>query len=128
VLSPMSSPFRVETRPDRDRVIVAAIGELVFATVPIVREAIAQLREVGWPQIVLDLRAVAFMDSSATHLIQRILDAADEERFAFAIIDGPASVMRVLDLTGLSRRLSHAVDPRPGGSSSTRSRGWQAVA
>jgi len=104
----MPVPFRVETRPDRDRVVVAVIGEIDFATAPIVHDAVAELREVGWPRIVLDLRAVSFIDSSGVHLIQSLLDAAEHERFRLAIVDGPARVMRVLELTGLSRRLARA--------------------
>jgi len=99
-------PFSVETRPVRDRVLVAPIGEIDFATAPMVHEAVAELREVGWPRIVLDLRAVTFIDSSGTHLIQSLLDAAEDQRFELAIAEGPPCVMRVLELTGLSRRLA----------------------
>jgi anti-sigma B factor antagonist len=108
VLTSTFPPFRVETRPTRDRVVVAPIGELDFATVPTVHEAIAQLREVSWPCIVLDLRAVTFMDSSGAHLIARLSDAAEIEGFELSIVDGPANVMRVLEVTGISRRLSRA--------------------
>jgi anti-sigma B factor antagonist len=94
------------TRPNRDRVVVAAIGELDFATVPMVHEAIAQLREVSWPRIVLDLGAVTFMDSSGVHLMIELLDAAENEGFELSVVDGPPHVMRVLEITGISRRLA----------------------
>jgi len=108
VLTRTFSPFHVETRPDRDRVVAAAVGELDFATVPMLHEAVAKLREVRWPRIVLDLSAVTFIDSSGAHLITRLSDAAETEGFELSIVDGPANVMRVLDITGISRRLARA--------------------
>ena len=56
--------FEVRAWPDRYRVFVAVRGELDVANVDDVRAALDELRGAGWTSIVLDLRAVTFIDST----------------------------------------------------------------
>jgi anti-sigma B factor antagonist len=93
----LPEPFRVETRPDRRRVIVIPRGELDLATVDAVSSEIDELVVRGFEQIVLDLRQLSFMDSTGLRLVLRHAGRAD---VCVTVIDGPDAVSRLFDLTG----------------------------
>ena len=57
-------PFRCEVEPDRATVRVRPIGELDLATVPLVGAELAELWSVGFTRLVVDLRAVTFLDTN----------------------------------------------------------------
>jgi anti-anti-sigma factor len=91
-------PFRVEIRPDRDRVFVAPHGELDLATVGLVGTEIDDLVAREFDRIVVDLRETSFIDSSGVHLLLTCAQRADAR---ISVIDGPAPVRRVFDLAGV---------------------------
>jgi anti-sigma B factor antagonist len=95
-------PFEIEVRPARQRVIVAVRGELDLATVDRLAEAIDNLTEAGFDQIVVDLRAVSFMDSTGLCLIIRQVRRPDA---TVRLIDGGPAVARLFDLTGVRAEL-----------------------
>jgi anti-sigma B factor antagonist len=61
--------------------------------------------------IVVDLRQVAFMDSTGLHMVLRIQQAAHEAGRQFALIRGPDPVQRLFDLTGLAETLTIVDSP-----------------
>ena len=65
----LPEPFRVEIRPDRQRVFVEPHGELDLDTVDDLRAAVDDLALRGFEAIVIDLRATTFLDSSGLHLL-----------------------------------------------------------
>jgi anti-sigma B factor antagonist len=91
-------PFRVDVHPERDRVVVAPAGEVDLATVGQVRARLDDLASAGFDVLVLDLRAVTFIDSMGLTLIVRQCRRTDVE---VRLIDGAAPVSRLFDLTGL---------------------------
>lgn len=99
-------PFRVEVVPGRERVLVRPVGELDLSNADKVWEQIEQLPAAGFDRIVLDLRELTFMDSTAIRLIMSARELAEHDGFDFALIDGARSVCRVLDLTGLRDHLN----------------------
>ena len=94
--------LRVEVRPSRDTVFLVLRGELDLATVGVVASEIATLRHAGFKRLVLDLRALEFMDSTGLALIVREHDAGP-----FAIVPGDGLPRRVLELTGLLDAIPH---------------------
>jgi anti-anti-sigma factor len=90
-----AEPFVVDTLPDRERVVVAPRGELDIATVGDVAAEIDALERVGFVELVLDLRAVAFMDVSGLRLVVGQARRAD---VSVELIDGPPAVARLFDL------------------------------
>lgn len=98
----------IELQPDGDRVAVSLAGELDIATVGRVEEQVDQARSTGFAEVVLDLRAVTFMDSTGLRLLLRLDAAARAEGFAFRIADEDGPVRRLLELTGLSERFARA--------------------
>jgi anti-sigma B factor antagonist len=95
-------PFDVEIRPSRARVVVAPRGELDLATTDRVDEAMDELVGSGFAEIVLDLRALTFMDSTGLRLVIR---QALRQDATVRIIDGTGPVARLFDLTGVRSRL-----------------------
>ncbi len=107
VLTPMI-PFGIALRPDRLRIVVVLEGELDLAVVGRVETQVKQLLEAGFASIVLDLRAVTFVDSTGLRLLLRLDVAARAHGCAFALLDSAGPVSRLLALTGLSDRFQRA--------------------
>jgi anti-sigma B factor antagonist len=79
-------------------VIVAPSGELDLATADRLADAIDELSIAGFDQIVLDLRAVSFMDSTGLRLVVGQVRRPDA---TVRLIDGGPAVARLFDLTGV---------------------------
>jgi anti-sigma B factor antagonist len=100
--TPDAQPFRLTTRPDGARVVLEAHGEMDLVTAPAVEDEVHELRSRGVGSIVLDLRALTFIDSSGLSLLLRLDAEARSDDFSFAIIEGEGPVRRLLELTNLS--------------------------
>ena len=100
--------FRIETRPDRDRVVVVVAGELDVANVSLVREALDELYAAGWRSVVLDLRELTLIDSTGLSLLVEMDRAARRTGIAFAIVDGSPAVARLLEVVGLQDHFRRA--------------------
>jgi anti-anti-sigma factor len=101
--------FQVTTDRRDGVVVVAAKGEIDMSTSPELRGA---LRAPGASAgtVVLDLRAVTFMDSSGLGVIVGQHKRAREEGYRFAVaVAGAPEVRRILELSGLVGVL-HVVD------------------
>src|SRR4051794_14495139 len=101
--------FAVRTRPDRERVILAASGELDMASVGALRTALDELLSTGWTSIVLDLRELTFIGSTGLSLLLEAERAARSADAAFAIVDGSPAVARLLEVVGLSDHFRRAL-------------------
>ena len=98
-----SEPFRVEVRPDRERVIVTPHGELDLATADHLRAEMDDLADRGFIAIVVDMRRASFIDSSGLHLLIEQCARADVR---VTIVDGAWPVSRVFDVAAV-RPLLH---------------------
>jgi anti-anti-sigma factor len=100
--------FSLEHRRSGDAAIVAPVGEIDVATVVEVEAALrAAAREAG--HVVLDLRAVTFMDSAGLRLVVQTSQALER----FSVVRGPGEVQRLFALVGLDQRM--AILDRPPG-------------
>jgi anti-sigma B factor antagonist len=88
-------------QPDRDRVIVRLVGELDLAVAGRVEATVKELVDVGFADIVLDLRGLSFMDSAGVHMLVSTKRCAEQATCRVsAIPGGTANAQRVLELTG----------------------------
>jgi anti-sigma B factor antagonist len=101
----MSNDFRVETRVQGRAAIVEVIGELDIATSPQLERALERAFESGADPLVIDLRKLAFMDSTGLSVIVSAHQHMSETGHSFSVVKGPQQVQRLLDLTGVSGRL-----------------------
>jgi anti-sigma B factor antagonist len=104
-------PFRCESGQEGGRRWVRPIGELDLDSAPLLDQELAAARTAGADRVVLDLRALTFMDSTGLRLVIRWDTAARRDGFDFAIVPGVEVVQRVFRLTGLDEHLSVAEPP-----------------
>lgn len=102
--------FSVTQRRAGDAVVVVPAGDIDLATVDALEAEIHTAQAAPHTQLVLDLRAVEFLDSTAIRLVVRLSrDVGD----AFAVVRGTGEVARVFDLVGLDGRV-RMLDAPPG--------------
>lgn len=105
--------LRCSVEPDRERVVVRAVGEVDLATVAVLEEPLNELRASGFATIEVDLRAVTFLDSTGLRLLVRWRRRAQAEAFDLQIaVDPDGPVARVIELTGLQDLLLSAPVPQ----------------
>jgi anti-sigma B factor antagonist len=96
--------FSIDVSASGDRVAVVVAGEVDLATSPQVAAAVEEQLARG--PVLVDLRAVTFLDSSGIRVLDGLLRAADatgnDLRFDEAL--DPA-VVQILELTGLMQVL-----------------------
>jgi anti-sigma B factor antagonist len=90
---------------------VRPAGDLDIDTVHHVESELAELREEGCRNLVLDLRGLTFMDSTGLRLVIRWHTAARDDGFRFAVVPGAEVVQRVFRLTGMDAYLTVAEPP-----------------
>ena len=94
-----------------DRAAVIELeGELDIAGAAALERELARLEESA-EAVVLDLRRVAFMDSSGLRLIALAAERARELGRRLALVPGPVQVMRVFEITRMRERLEFVDDP-----------------
>jgi anti-sigma B factor antagonist len=104
-------PFRCESGHTGDHAWVRPIGELDLDTAPLLDLELVAARDAGADRLLLDMRALTFMDSTGLRLVIRWDTAAREEGFEFAIVPGIDVVQRVFRLTGMDEYLAMAEPP-----------------
>jgi anti-sigma B factor antagonist len=105
--------FDVAVRRDGSALVVAPRGEIDLATVDLVRGAVDAERQPG-EDVVLDLREVAFMDTSGLRYILELVDHAQRDSTDVRIVRGPTAVQRVFEVSGLEPRLPFVDEPDAG--------------
>jgi len=100
-------PFRCEVEPERATVRVRPVGELDLATVPLVDTELAELWSVGFTNLVLDLRAVRFLDSTGIRMLLAWQARSSAGGLVFAVIPGPRVFERVLQVAGVAEHLTY---------------------
>jgi anti-anti-sigma factor len=106
-LSPNQSldlPLRIDTIERDDSLVLAVHGELDIATSPVLDAALTRARGTAARSIVVDLRAVSFIDSTALHVLLSHA-GAEEGRARVRLTKGSRQIQRVFELSGVSEQL-----------------------
>jgi anti-anti-sigma factor len=103
----------VETRWDGGEAILILNGELDLSTAPQVEGALADAEGKQPERMVLDLRQLAFMDSTGLRVVLAADGRARKDGRRLEVVPGPPQVHRVFRIALLDKRLTF-VDP-PGG-------------
>lgn len=114
--------FSVDVEPERDVVRVCPRGDVDLATVGRLREQVDELIGAGFLRVVLDLRGVTFLDSTGLRLVLELYRRSRADGWDLLIIEGPADVQRVFDVTGLRPLLPLA--EADGGEAAPWGRAW----
>jgi anti-sigma B factor antagonist len=99
-------PFHCDVERENGRVRVTPRGELDLATAPDVERRLRELREAGFDHVLLDLRELAFIDSSGLRLVMSEDAAARADGRTLEIIPGGPAVQRIFDLAGVTEQLT----------------------
>ena len=102
---PTAQTFRCRVSRQDGTAIVRAIGELDLATVHILDDQLAALRDAGYRRLILDLRNLAFIDSAGLHCILRYDSQARQDGFSIELVQGPPAVRRIFEITGTNAHL-----------------------
>jgi anti-sigma B factor antagonist len=93
--------FRLDIEPEGDAVRVCPRGEVDLATAGAIREKFEEMSALGFRRVVLDLRGVTFLDSTGLRLALELRESSRDAAWEFAVIEGPAAVQRIFELTGV---------------------------
>ena len=102
----MQSHFRLEVRNQGRATIIAVSGELDLASSPALQEELDRLAASDSQLLIIDLRALDFMDSTGLSVLVRAHQRSEEQGRQLAMVKGPQQVQRLLSLTGVGDRLT----------------------
>jgi anti-anti-sigma factor len=86
-------------------------GELDISSAARVEREIALLEDQAPPVLVLDLRGLAFMDSTGLRIVVSANARAEQAQRRLVIVRGPEAVQRIFRITRLEERLEMVADP-----------------
>ncbi len=92
--------------------VVSAHGDIDLSTLAGAVTALDEART-GAGLLVLDLRAVGFMDTSGLRLVIEEQHRAAEGGYRFAVVPGPSRVQRLFEIAGLANEGELFVDAPP---------------
>jgi anti-sigma B factor antagonist len=113
-MSLVDQSLGVSITPHDDKVVLAVAGELDFASAPGLSEAIGDLRATGWQSIVIDIRAVTFMDSAGLITLLSADGAACRGGWEVQLAGPCAPLDRVLDaarIAGVGKSAGEGAPP-----------------
>ena len=94
-----SSHLRLDTERIQDAAVVSVRGDVDLTTAEAVQSALDDARA-GATVLVLDLRAVGFMDTSGLRLVISEQRRADAGGYRFAVLPGSTKVQRLFAIAG----------------------------
>lgn len=92
--------FTTRIQKHEDVAVMVLSGELDLATAPILRKDLAQIEDGGAPAIMLDLRAVSFIDSSGLKELVEARNRAQSNGHRLTIEAPSHAAERLFELTG----------------------------
>lgn len=105
----LQTAFRIDVKDHGDSTVLELFGELDVASSPELEAELA--RVAGTTKLIVDLRALDFIDSTGLGVLVRTHQQAQEQGHEFALVRGGGQVERLLSLTGLSDQLPVAETP-----------------
>ncbi len=106
-----SEHFRIDSRHERDRVILILHGELDLASASHLESAIESAGIEDTPLVVLDLEDLQFIDSTGLRIILAAHERSLERGQEFAVTRGSEQVQRLLSITRVSEHLRIIASP-----------------
>ncbi len=94
------APFALSVVPDRDEVSVIPIGELDMASADQLHDAVRELEAAGFGSIVIDLRAIDFIDSTGLRMLLSLRNDAKRNGHALTLMPAGPAASRIFDITG----------------------------
>ena len=101
-------PVNLELETDKrgDRSVVTLRGEIDVYTAPRLRQALIDLVEGGATQIVVDMSAVDFLDSTGLGVLVGGLKRVRMKEGSLSIVTSQDKILKIFDITGLNKVFS----------------------
>ena len=108
-------PFSIDVAEQGNRSVLNLSGELDLATVGELEDALRTRLEAG-EDVVVDLRGLAFMDSSGVRALVGAHQSAESGDGSLTIVRAPrgSEVDRVIDVSGIATALGMVDEPPAG--------------
>ena len=108
-------PFAIDVAQQGERTLLNLSGELDLATVGELEGALTERLSAG-EDVVVDLRGLAFMDSSGVRALVAAHQLAESGHGALTIVRAPRGneVDRVIDVSGIATALGMVDEPPAG--------------
>ena len=108
-------PFAIDVAEQEERTLLTLSGELDLATVGELEGALSERLSAG-EDVVVDLRGLAFMDSSGVRALVAAHQLAESGQGALTIVRAPRGneVDRVIDVSGIATALGMVDEPPAG--------------
>src|SRR5438067_1991835 len=102
----MENHFHVDVRRENRAAVLVVRGELDLATSPVLADALEQAAQSDAELVIVDLRELAFMDSSGLSVVVNAHRRAEETGRRFALVKGTQQVQQLLNLTSVADLLT----------------------
>lgn len=103
--------LELTTETDGTTVRLALEGELDIASAGQVERELTRIERDAPPALVLDLRRLAFMDSTGLRIVVAADARAREQERRLIVVRGPEAVQRIFRMTRLDERLEMVDEP-----------------
>jgi anti-sigma B factor antagonist len=97
--------LRIRTKVEGERHVISVSGELDVASAQVLEEALTEVCSSGAKELVLDLAGVEFMDSTGLRTILQGRKLCEIHQCRYRLTPAQRQVERVLEVTGVRRRL-----------------------
>lgn len=105
----LDTPLRIDTVGGDGSLVLEVHGELDIATSPLLDKALTRARSTNAASIVVDLRGVSFIDSTALHVLINHA-RAEEGRARLRLTKGSPQTQRIFELSGVLHYLPFVSD------------------
>jgi anti-sigma B factor antagonist len=95
--------LRMLTKVDGERHVIVLSGELDIGSAQVLEDALAEACSAGAKELVIDMAAVEFMDSTGLRAILRGKSLCEEHHCAYRLTPAQRPVERAFELTGVPR-------------------------
>jgi anti-anti-sigma factor len=107
----MQSELRVEVRRERGATVLTLAGELDLASGPVLEEELERAIGGDAEQLIIDLRALDFIDSTGLSLFVQANQRMQSGGRRLGLVRGGSQVQRLLEVTGIADVLAVADTP-----------------
>jgi len=98
----LPKPFHCQTAHDGATAVIRPAGELDLSSVPQLERSLRDAVESGARRVVIDLRALEFMDSTGLTLLMRWQRESRRDGFELALVRGDERIHRLFELTAMA--------------------------
>ena len=102
----MEATFGLAVRRENRTAVLIPTGELDLSSAPELEAELERAWQSQVEAVIVDLRAVSFMDSTGLRVILNANQTARAKDVQLAIVDGSDQVRKLFDLTGVSETLT----------------------